>query len=81
MIKALGSALAGSDRPLIVTSGTGIANTVPGRVGQGRQRDRRFRRASPRRLGRGGRRCRSRGRQRVGDAAAAGSRHGQAGSD
>ena len=31
VIKALGSVLAGSDRPLIVTSGTPIANTVPGR--------------------------------------------------
>ncbi|MDR3467622.1 MAG: SDR family oxidoreductase [Xanthobacteraceae bacterium] len=30
VIKALGSVLAGSDRPLIVTSGTGLANTVPG---------------------------------------------------
>jgi nucleoside-diphosphate-sugar epimerase len=30
VIQALGSVLAGSDRPLIVTSGTGIANTVPG---------------------------------------------------
>jgi nucleoside-diphosphate-sugar epimerase len=30
VIEALGSPLAGSDRPLIVTSGTGIANTVPG---------------------------------------------------
>ena len=30
VIKALGSVLAGSDRPLVVTSGTGIANTVPG---------------------------------------------------
>jgi len=30
VIKALGSALAGSDRPLIVTSGTGLAGTVPG---------------------------------------------------
>jgi nucleoside-diphosphate-sugar epimerase len=30
VIAALGSALAGSDRPLVVTSGTGIANTVPG---------------------------------------------------
>lgn len=29
VIKALGSALAGSSRPLIVTSGTAIANTVP----------------------------------------------------
>jgi nucleoside-diphosphate-sugar epimerase len=30
LIKALGSVLAGSGRPLIVTSGTGMANTVPG---------------------------------------------------
>jgi nucleoside-diphosphate-sugar epimerase len=30
VIKALGSVLAGSDRPLIVTSGTGIANGAPG---------------------------------------------------
>ena len=30
VIKALGAALAGSDRPLVVTSGTPIANTVPG---------------------------------------------------
>ncbi|WP_213775621.1 SDR family oxidoreductase [Bradyrhizobium sp. dw_78] len=30
VVKALGSALAGSERPLIVTSGTGMANTVPG---------------------------------------------------
>ena len=31
VIKALASVLAGSGRPLIVTSGTGLANTVPGR--------------------------------------------------
>jgi nucleoside-diphosphate-sugar epimerase len=31
VIKALGSVLAGSDRPLIVTSGTGMANTIPGK--------------------------------------------------
>jgi nucleoside-diphosphate-sugar epimerase len=30
VIKALGSVLAGSGRPLLVTSGTGMANTVPG---------------------------------------------------
>jgi nucleoside-diphosphate-sugar epimerase len=30
VIKALGAMLAGSDRPFIVTSGTGMANTVPG---------------------------------------------------
>ena len=30
VIKVLGSVLAGSNRPLIVTSGTSIANTVPG---------------------------------------------------
>jgi nucleoside-diphosphate-sugar epimerase len=32
VITALGSALDGSDRPLIVTSGTGMANTAPGRL-------------------------------------------------
>jgi nucleoside-diphosphate-sugar epimerase len=31
VIEALGAALAGSDRPLLVTSGTGIANGAPGR--------------------------------------------------
>jgi hypothetical protein len=30
VIKALGSVLAGTDRPLVVTSGTGMANTAPG---------------------------------------------------
>ncbi|MDR3494038.1 MAG: SDR family oxidoreductase [Ancalomicrobiaceae bacterium] len=30
VIRALASGLAGSNRPLVVTSGTGIANTVPG---------------------------------------------------
>ena len=30
VIKALAAGLAGSDRPLVVTSGTGLANTVPG---------------------------------------------------
>ena len=30
-IEALGGALAGSDRPLVITSGTGIGNLVPGR--------------------------------------------------
>jgi nucleoside-diphosphate-sugar epimerase len=30
VIDAIGSVLAGSDRPFIVTSGTGLANTVPG---------------------------------------------------
>lgn len=32
VIRALGSALAGSKRPLLVTSGTGMANTVPGQL-------------------------------------------------
>jgi nucleoside-diphosphate-sugar epimerase len=31
VIEALGATLAGSDRPLLVTSGTGIANAAPGR--------------------------------------------------
>jgi nucleoside-diphosphate-sugar epimerase len=30
-IEALGTALAGSDRPLLITSGTGMGNAVPGR--------------------------------------------------
>ena len=30
-IEALGTALVGSDRPLLITSGTGIANSAPGR--------------------------------------------------
>jgi nucleoside-diphosphate-sugar epimerase len=34
VIAALGSALAGSDRPLVITSGTPIANTVPGEPGK-----------------------------------------------
>src|ERR1700760_2956274 len=29
-IKTLGSVLSGTDRPLIITSGTGMANSVPG---------------------------------------------------
>jgi len=29
-IEAIGDALAGSDRPLVITSGTGMANTMPG---------------------------------------------------
>jgi nucleoside-diphosphate-sugar epimerase len=32
VIAALGAALGGSGRPLVVTSGTGMANTVPGRL-------------------------------------------------
>ncbi|HVI50132.1 MAG TPA: SDR family oxidoreductase [Candidatus Sulfotelmatobacter sp.] len=32
VIAALGSALAGSDRPLVVTSGTPIANSIPGEL-------------------------------------------------
>jgi nucleoside-diphosphate-sugar epimerase len=34
VIQALGSVLAGSNRPLVVTSGTGLANTVPGRAAE-----------------------------------------------
>jgi nucleoside-diphosphate-sugar epimerase len=32
VIEALGSALAGSDRPLLITSGTGMANGAPGQL-------------------------------------------------
>jgi nucleoside-diphosphate-sugar epimerase len=31
-VEAIGSVLAGSDRPFIITSGTGLANTVPNRL-------------------------------------------------
>jgi nucleoside-diphosphate-sugar epimerase len=34
VIQALGSVLSGSNRPLVVTSGTGLANTVPGRAAE-----------------------------------------------
>jgi nucleoside-diphosphate-sugar epimerase len=34
VIKALGSALVGSDRPLIITSGTAMANAVPGQLAE-----------------------------------------------
>ena len=34
VIAALGSVLAGSNRPLVVTSGTGLANTVPGQAAE-----------------------------------------------
>ena len=34
VIQALGSVLSGSNRPLIVTSGTGLANTIPGRAAE-----------------------------------------------
>jgi uncharacterized protein YbjT (DUF2867 family) len=44
-IEALGAALAGSDRPLLITSGTGMANSAPGRL-----RQRRMRRRSPTRF-------------------------------
>src|SRR6202051_4493111 len=32
VIEALGAELAGSDRPLLITSGTGMANSAPGRL-------------------------------------------------
>ncbi|HYY27956.1 MAG TPA: SDR family oxidoreductase [Chthoniobacterales bacterium] len=32
VIEAIGSVLAGTDRPLIITSGTGLANAVPGKL-------------------------------------------------
>ncbi|MEI9965767.1 MAG: hypothetical protein WDM92_15040 [Caulobacteraceae bacterium] len=69
MIAALGAALAGSGRPFVVTSGTGIANTIPGQparednptlgsdvIPRGRVRG-------------GGGRCRRAGRRRLGGAA------------
>ena len=59
VIQALGSVLSGSNRPLVVTPGTGLANTVPGRAAEEDNPiigcD-----VHPRRLGRSGRlrRCR-----------------------
>ena len=81
VIEALGSVLAGSDRPLIVTSGTAIAKVAPGQLGdRGRARDHRQR--LPPRGFRGGDRGRRReGRQRVRRSPAPGSRPGAAGAD
>ena len=77
-IKAMGEALAGSDRPLVITSGTGMGTSAPGRAG-----DRGF---HPGRQSQSARRLRTRrarggghGRQGRGRAPAAGSRHPQAG--
>ena len=51
-IEALGSALAGSNRPLIVSSGTGLAKVEPGQVATGRGSAAELRGPSSRRLGR-----------------------------
>ena len=79
VIEALGSALAGSDRPLIVTSGTAIANTVPGQPAEEDNAtvgsDAHPRAASEEAAAA----VAADGRQRVGGAPSAGARHGQAG--
>ena len=73
VIKALGSALAGSGRPLIVTSGTAIAKVAPGELAREDAPSVTSRRLPPRRVGRGRRgRRRARG-QRVRRALAPGS--------
>ena len=81
VIKTLGSVLAGSDRPLIVTSGTAIAKIPPGQ--QAREDNPRVgsERLPPRRVRRSRRRCRRERGQRLHRAPAAGPRPGPAGPD
>ena len=54
-IEALGEALAGSDRLLIVTSGTAMANSGPGGLSHGRRSAGQFESGSSCGFGRGGR--------------------------
>ena len=80
VIAALGAALAGSDRPLVITSGTGMGSRRPGQLAT-RGRLQRQPSQPAHRLGTRRRRVAGGGRQRVGGAPAAGPRPGQAGPD
>jgi hypothetical protein len=75
VIGTLGAALAGSKRPLLVTSGTAIANTVAGPAGDRGRRHGRLADQPARRLRRGRGGAGRERRQRVGRAPAAGARH------
>ena len=77
-IEALGAALAGSDRPLLITSGTGMANSAPGRPATEEDAPDSLPPDSARRLGAGGGFARGKGRARGGDAPSPGSQHRQA---
>ena len=75
-IRALGGALAGSDRPLVITSGTGMGSAEPGSA-RDRGRDQREQPQPPRGVRAGGPRDGGGRRQGGGGAAAAGARHAQ----
>ena len=77
-IEALGDALRGSDRPLVITSGTGMGNAVPGQPATEDHFDPNH--PNPRRAVGSRRRCRvGAWCERVGGASSSGPRHGQAG--
>lgn len=76
-IEAVGSVLAGSERPLVVTSGTAMALT-PGRVGDRRRSAHSELDEPPQRIGRSYNQDGVTGRARVGDAPAPSPQPGQA---
>ena len=77
-IESLGDALRGSDRPLVITSGTGMGNAVPGQPATEDHFDPNH--PNPRRLSEiAGAAVLERGCKRVGGASTSGPQHGQAG--